>query len=222
MKNTKPLLLALLVAAAVPTLQGCFPMVATGVAVGVLAATDRRSVGTQTEDETIEWKAGNRIGERFKGRVHVNVTSYNRRVLITGEVPDEQVKQEIEDIAAKVENVQGVWNELHVGPISAFSARSNDTFITSKVKTRFVDNNQFAPNHVKVVTEAGTVFLLGLVNEREAKSAIQVARTTDGVRKVVNVMEVLPDNEIKRLDALAGRPANSQPANPQPAPLESR
>lgn len=210
---SRSLLAAALLAAAVPALQGCFPVVATGVAVGVLAVTDRRSVGTQTDDETIEWKASNRISDRFKDQVHINVTSYNRRVLITGEVPNEQAKGEIADIVAKVDNVQGLWNEVQIAPVSSFSARSNDTFITSKVKTRFVDANQFGPTRVKVVTEAGTVFLLGLVTEAEAKTAIQVARTTDGVRKVVNVMEVLPEAEIRRLEAIR---AQEQKASSQP------
>lgn len=208
MKMAKPLLTALLVAAALPALQGCFPVIATGVAVGVLAVTDRRSVGAQTEDESIEWKAANRVSDRFKEQAHVNFTSYNRRVLITGEVASEQIKNEIGEIVAKVENVQSNWNELQVGPVSSLSARSNDAYVTSKVKTRFVDASQFTPTHVKVVTEAGVVFLLGLVDEREARSAIQVARTTDGVRKVVNVMEVLPEAEIRRIDsALSSQPA---------------
>lgn len=217
MKFAKSLLAAALVATAVPALQGCFPIVATGVAVGALAVVDRRSVGTQTEDETIEWKASTRIADRFKDRIHVNITSYNRHALITGEVPDEQVKAEIGDIVAKVENVQGTWNELQVGPVSSLSNRSNDAFITSKVKTRFVDASQFAPNRVKVVTEAGTVFLLGLVNEREAKAATQVTRTTDGVRKVVNVMEILSEAETQRIDsALSGQPAAPKAAADAP------
>lgn len=216
MKIAKPLLTAALIAAAAASLQGCFPVVAGGVAVGVLAATDRRTVGTQTEDETIEWKAAKRIADRFKEQTHVNVTSYNRRLLITGEVATEQTKAEIGELAAKVDNVQSIWNELQVRPVSSLTDRSNDAFITSLVKTRFVDASQFAPNRVKVVTEAGSVFLLGLVNEREAKAAIQVASTTKGVRKVVNVLEVLSEEETRRIDStLAGR-------QPRPAPAESR
>lgn len=214
MKIAKPLLTAALIATAVPALQACFPVVATGVAVGVLAAVDRRSVGTQTEDETIEWKSQNRVSDRFKDRVHVNVVSYDRRALITGEVPNEQIKAEVGEIVAKVENVQGIWNELQVGTVSSLTNRSNDAFITSKVKARFLDANQFSPNHVKVYTEAGTVFLLGIVNEREARSAVQIARTTDGVKKVVNVMETVSEAETQRIDsALSGQ---------KPAPAESR
>lgn len=214
MKRSKSILAAALIAAAVPALQGCFPLVAGGVAVGALAVTDRRTVGTQTEDEAIEWKSQKRIADRFKDRAHVNITGYNRHALITGEAYDEAMKAEIGDIVSKVENVQGVWNEMEVGPIRPLSSRSNDAYITSKVKARFVDYNQFAPNHVKVVTEGGSVFLLGIVNEREAKSAVQIARTTDGVRKVVNLLEVVSEAETRRIDsAVSGD-------SPKPAPVQ--
>jgi osmotically-inducible protein OsmY len=216
-KSPKFLLAAALIATSVPALQGCFPLVAGGVAVGALAVTDRRTVGTQTEDEAIEWKSQKRIADRFKDRAHVNITSYNRRVLVTGEAFDEAMKNEIGDIVGKVENVQGVWNEMTVSPISSLSARSNDAYITSKVKARFVDYSQFAPNHVKVVTEGAIVFLLGVVNEREAKSAVQIARTTDGVRKVVNLLEVVSEAETRRIDSAIG---GSQA--PTAAPAESR
>ena len=212
MKRSKSILAAALIAAAVPALQGCFPLVAGGVAVGALAVTDRRTVGTQTEDEAIEWKSQKRIADRFKDRAHVNITGYNRHALITGEAYDEAMKAEIGDIVSKVENVQGVWNEMEVRPIRPLSSRSNDAYITSKVKARFVDYNQFAPNHVKVVTEGGSVFLLGIVNEREAKSAVQIARTTDGVRKVVNLLEVVSEAETRRIDsAVSGESAKPAP-----------
>lgn len=211
MKYAKPLLTAIFVAVSLPALQGCFPVIATGVAVGVLAATDRRTVGTQTEDESIEWKASSRIKEKLGDKMHINITSYDRKVLLTGEVPNEQARETAGEIASKVENVAGIYNELQVAGNTSFTARSSDTFITSKVKTRFIDANQFAPNHVKVVTEAGVVYLLGIVNEREAKAAIQVARTTDGVRKVVNVMQVVSDAETQRIDsALRGQAAPAQ------------
>lgn len=200
MKRTRTYWFALVLVAALPLLQGCFPIVATGVAVGVMTVTDRRTVGTQTEDETIEWKISGRVGERFGDKVHLNVTSYNRKVLLTGEVPNEQTKLDIGEIAAKTENVLVVYNELQVAGISSLTARSSDSYITSKVKTRFIDAGQFSPNRVKVVTEAQVVYLLGIVNENEARSAIYVARTTEGVRKVVNVLEVVSDEEARRLD----------------------
>lgn len=190
----------LFLAALVPALQGCFPVVAGGVTAGVLMATDRRSSGTYVEDEGIEMKAVSRISEQFKDRVHVNVTSYNRKALLTGEVPSEDLKAQVEQVVAGVPNVAGITNDLQVAGISSLSARSNDTYITSKVKARFIDANRFSANHVKVVTESGVVYLLGMVTEREAKAAIEVARTTAGVRKVVNVLEVVSEAQAKELD----------------------
>lgn len=201
MKHSRLILSASLLVLTLPALQGCFPAIATGVAVGVLAATDRRSVGTQTDDETIEWKASNRISEKLGKKAHVNVTSYNRKVLLTGEVPDEAAKIEAGEQTLKVENVQGIYNELKIHEPTPLSSRSTDAYITSKVKTRFVDNGTFYPTHVKVVTEAGVVYLMGLVNQREAEAAIKIARTTESVRTVVNVLELVPEAETKRIDA---------------------
>lgn len=206
MKRAKLVLAAALIATSVPVLQGCIPLIATGVAVSALTVADRRTVGAQTEDEAIEWKAQKRIADRFKDRAAVAVVSYNRKALVTGQAYDESMKAEIGDIVGKVEHVENIWNEMEVGPIRPLSSRSNDAYITSKVKARFVDFNQFSANHVKVYTEAGTVYLLGLVNDRESQSAVQIARTTNGVRKVVNLMEILPEAEIRRLDsALSGQ-----------------
>jgi osmotically-inducible protein OsmY len=207
MKKTRTLMLACLVAGIVPALQGCFPLVATGVTVGVLAAKDRRSLGTQTEDEAIELKFQNRLDQRYGDRLHVNGTSYNRRVLLTGEVGTDSDKAAVEELAGKIENVQGVINEVRIAGNTSFSSRSNDAYITSKVKARFIDANRFGANHVKVYTEAGTVYLLGLVTEREATDAIEVTRHTGGVGKVVNVMEIISDAEARRVDANAGSSA---------------
>lgn len=218
MKLVTPVLSALLLAVTLPLLQGCFPVVATGVAVGVLTVTDRRTVGTQAEDETIEWKVSSRVSERFGDKVHVSVTSYNRKVLLTGEVPNEQIKNEITQVAAGVDNVLNTFNEMQIAGISSFAARGTDSYVTSKVKARFIDANKFAPNHVKVVTEGQTVFLLGIVSESEARAAIHVARTTEGVGKVVNILEVVPDSEIRRLD-VAGQNKTSQEYAPPPRSL---
>lgn len=194
------LALPLLLAALAPSLQACFPVVAGGVTAGVLMATDRRSSGTYVEDEGIEIKAANRISDLLKDRGHVNVTSYNRKVLLTGEVPSEDLKAQAEQAAAAVPNVQAITNDLQVAGVSALSSRSNDAYITSKVKARFIDAQRFAANHVKVVTEAGTVYLLGMVTEGEAKAAVEVARTTAGVRKVVNVLEIITVAQAQELD----------------------
>lgn len=191
----------LLGATLLPALQGCFPVVAAGATTGVMASLDRRSLGIQTEDESIEWKAGARVGDKLRDRGHFNFTSYNRKVLISGEVASEELKAEAERIVSGIPNVQGVYNELVVGPSSSFSDRSNDSFITSKVKSRSVDSGRFNPLHVKVVTEAGTVFLLGMLTQAEANSAVSVARTTAGVKKVVNLMEVIAPAKARELDA---------------------
>ncbi|MCI3951358.1 MAG: transporter [Burkholderiales bacterium] len=183
------LVFALLVV--VPLLNGCAPLVVGGAAAtGVVMAEDRRTVGTITEDQAIELKASNRIGDRTKNG-HVSVTSYNRMVLLTGEVPDAAAKAAADKAAQSVENVRSVLNELAVAPNSALSARANDSYLTSLVKARFVDAQRFNPVHVKVVTEASIVYLMGLVTRKEADAATEIARTTRGVRRVVRVFEYL-------------------------------
>lgn len=172
-----------------PALQGCFPVVAAGAGTAVLSSVDRRTSGTQLEDEGIELRGGNRISERYGDKVHVNLTAYNRAVLLSGEVPDATAKAEVEKIVRAVPNVRAVTNDLVIAGISGLGARSNDAFITSKVKARFVDANKFNPVHVKVVTEGGVVYLLGIVTEREAADATEIARTTGGVKKVVRLFE---------------------------------
>lgn len=206
----KTLLAALLIGATLPALQGCFPVVAAGVGTGVSAIIDRRSVGTQTEDESIEWKAGSRVGERLIVKTHLNFTSFNRKVLITGEVPTEEAKAETERIVREIQGVQDVYNEIVVGHASSLTDRSNDAFITSKVKSRSVDNGTFNPLHVKVVTEAGVVFLMGLVTQPEADAAIKVARTTASVRKVVPLFEIISPAKARELDG--GQQAGNKPA----------
>lgn len=185
-------ILALSILAVFPLLHGCAPLLVGGAAAGgVMVAQDRRTVGTMTEDEGIEQKASGRIGERFKDGVHVNVTSYNRMVLLTGEVPDAAAKTEVERIARGVENVRGVYNETVVSGVTSYTARSNDGILTSKVKGRFLDSGKFNAIHVKVVTENNVVYLMGLVKKQEATDATEIARTTSGVQKVVRVFEYL-------------------------------
>ena len=171
-------------------LHGCAAAVIGGVGTAAVVAEDRRTVGTVAEDQGIEMKAGNRIGDKFKG-MHINVTSYNRMVLLTGEVSDAATRSEVEKIARAVENVRGVYNEIAIAGNTALSARTNDSYLTSKVKTRFIDQQKFNVVHVKVVTEANVVYLLGLVKRKEADDATQIARTTGGVQKVVRLFEYL-------------------------------
>lgn len=177
-------------------LTGCVPVVLTGVGVGAGAGTlmveDRRSGGTYIEDEGIELKTSRRIGERLgSDKVHVNVTSFNRNVLLTGEVPDEPTRKEVEKLAMSIENVRNISNEIIIAPKSSLASRSNDALITSKVKARFINNKVFQVNHIKVVTENGVVYLLGLVKRKEGETATRIASATESVTRVVKVFEYL-------------------------------
>ncbi len=184
---------ALCALAAAIVLSGCFgAVVAGGAATGVaLVASDRRVPDVMLGDERIEQTASERLSQRFGDKAHVNVTSYDLNVLLTGEVPDEAAKGEAERIAAQVERVKGVVNELQIAGPSSFASRGNDTYLTGRVKAAFVAAQKFSPNHVKVVTEAGVVYLLGLVSHGEADDATEIARTIGGVRKVVRVFEYI-------------------------------
>ncbi len=170
-------------------LQGCVGMAVVGAGSAAMSAMDRRTTGVQIEDERIELVASNRFGEKFGDRAHINLTSYNRNVLITGEVADAAARNEVEKIVRGVPNVRGITNDLQVGPLASMSSRASDAGTTGKVKARFVDAGKFNAVHVKVVTEASVVYLLGIVTEAEANDAVEVARTTGGVRKVVKVFE---------------------------------
>jgi osmotically-inducible protein OsmY len=205
-------LASLLAAAALA--GGCAALVvgAGGVA-AVSALEDRRTAGSQVEDESNELRAVNRIGERFPEGVHVNITSFNRAVLLTGEVHDAAAREAIEKIAAGLPNVRSVANELEVAGVSSLASRSSDSFITSKIRVRFLDARRFDPLHVKVVTEAGVVYLMGIVTEQEGNDAAEVARTTGGVRKVVKIFEYCkPTDDLCR----ASPPASAQKAKPGP------
>ena len=180
------------VGAASILLSGCVPLVIAGAAGGAaLVVADRRSVGAQADDEAIELKIANNIGAGFGDRVHVNVTSYNGIVLLTGEVPTPELKTQIDDIARTTAKVRRVDDETAVGPVASFGSRTNDSYITSKVKARFVEANKFPANLVKVVTERQVVYLMGLVHHAEADAATQIAATTSGVIRVVKVFEYI-------------------------------
>ena len=190
MRTQSKILALLIVSAATLLLQGCFPLAATGLGAAVMMVDDRRSTGVYVEDENIEWKARGRLLERFKD-VHVNVTSFNLTVLVTGEVPSEQIKQDVGEAIRGIASVKNVVNELVVGGNTALTARANDGLVTTNVKTRFINNGRFSINHVKVVTESGTAFLMGIVTRDEADAATELARTTSGVSRVVKVFEYI-------------------------------
>lgn len=175
-----------------PFLSGCALVAATGAAAGtgVAVSEDRRTAGTMVQDETIEFKSNRRIKEKFGRKVHVEVTSFNQRVLLTGEASSARVN-EIEDVVRAVEGVRDVTNKISVGEVRPLTARSQDALITSKVKARFVNEGIFQANHVKVVTEDGVVYLLGMVDREEAENAVKIAKSTSGVREVVQVFEYL-------------------------------
>ena len=193
------LLTALIVA--LPLLGACVPALIAGGAAGTaISYHDRRSTGTQADDETSEWKGRNRVPARYRDNANINFTAFNRVLLVSGEVADEAAKVEIGEMAERIEGIRKVHNELQIAPPSTLGTRSNDVFISSKYKARLLDTDQVSSNHIKPVTESGVLFLMGIVSEREAKAAIDVARTTAGVRKVVNLFETLPDAEIRNID----------------------
>lgn len=184
------LIFALITAAILAgNLSGCVPVVAGGAAAGGLMAADRRTSGAYIDDEAIELKATKQLNDKLGTRIHVDITSYNRNVLLTGQAYDEPAKQAAEGIVKGIENVRSVTNELTVGPESSMSARSNDAYLTSKVKARMVSENKFPANYVKVVTENSVVYLMGMVTRKEAEDAVEIARNTEGVEKVVKVFE---------------------------------
>lgn len=173
-------------------LTACFPIFAGGVAATGAMAADRRTSGTYIEDESIEIKAQKNIVDNVgKVNIHVNVTSYNRNVLLTGEAIDAATKAKAEAAAKAIANVRAVTNELVIDKNSALTERNNDTYITSKVKGSMLKENRFPSNYVKVVTESGTVYLMGLVKHKEADDAVDIARGIDGVQKVVKVFEYI-------------------------------
>jgi osmotically-inducible protein OsmY len=193
-------------------LSGCAPIIIGTAAVGVLVATDRRTSGAQLEDETIQLRAAGRIRENVGDRVHVNVNSYNRQVLLTGEVPNAQDRQLVEQIVSRVENVRAIVNELGVMGNSTLTQRSSDSLITGRVKAAMVDAKDIFANSFKVVTERGTTYQMGRVTQREANRATEITRSTSGVQRVVRVLEIISEEELQRtLPQEPPRPAASAP-----------
>lgn len=197
-------------------LSACAPLVVGGAVVGgTLLATDRRTSGAQIDDQTIEMKANTRIQEVLGDRGHVNVTSYNRMVLVTGEVPTEADKAAIEQGLGRLENVRSVVNELAAMTASSLSNRSNDALVTSKVKATLLDAGDLSSNAFKVLTERGTVYLMGRVTEREAERATDLTRSISGVKKVVRVFEVISEAELALIDP-SKAPAPAATTGPRP------
>ena len=192
--------------AAVSVLPACAPVLVGGaVAGGALASVDRRTVGTQVEDQSIELKSAARVRELTGEQAHVNVTSYNRIVLLTGEVPDAAARSAVEQAISRIEGVRSVVNELAVLGKSTLTARSNDAVLSARVKAGFIDAKDLQAQAVKVTTERGVVHLMGRVTEREAARAVEVARAVPGVQKVVCVFEVLTEAQLAALMESTGQ-----------------
>lgn len=208
MKSFAPTLrLTVLTLAAAASLQACAPLIVGGAAVGgSLMVTDRRTSGAQVEDKSIEIKGANRIKDALGDRGHVNINSYNRLVLLTGEVPTEADRTAAEQALSRVENVKSVVNELAVGFNSSLTSRSNDVLLQGKVKATLVDTKDLISNAFDIVVDRGNVYLMGRVTEREATRATDLTRSISGVAKVVRVFEIITEAE------LADQPAPTRPA----------
>jgi osmotically-inducible protein OsmY len=181
------------------SLSACIPLVMGSAFVGTgLLATDRRTSGSLVEDEGIEIRSVSRIRENLGERVHVNVTSYNRQVLLTGEVPSPQDKQLIEKIVASVDNVRSTVNELEVMGNSTLTQRSSDALVTGRAKAGLVDAQDLFASAFKLVTERGTVYVMGRVTAREAKRATDIISGTSGVQRVVRIFEIISEEELAR------------------------
>ncbi len=183
---------------AMASLSACAPLVLGTAVGGAFMATDRRTSGMQLEDQTIEIKAGNRIKDAIGDLGHVNVNAYNRWILLTGEVPTEADKAGAEKAARAVENVANVYNELTVSLNSSLGSRSSDVLLAGKVKATLVDARDIISNAFSVVVERGDVFIMGLVTEREANRAAELAASVKGVNRVVKVMQIISEDELAR------------------------
>ena len=175
------------------------PLMFGGVIGGAMVASDRRSAGIQVEDEGIEQRSATAIRENFGSKEHISVTSYNRQVLITGEVSTDTVRRQVESLIGRVENVRAVVNELAIGPASSTSERASDALLVAKVKASMVDTEDVFANVYKVVGERGTIYLMGRVTQREAKRATDVVRGVSGVKRVVRVFEYITEDDLRAM-----------------------
>jgi osmotically-inducible protein OsmY len=175
------------------------PLMFGGVLGGAMVASDRRSAGIQLEDETIEQRAATAMRENFGSKEHINITSYNRQVLITGEVSNDTVRRQAESLVSRVENVRAVVNELAIGAASSTSDRASDALLVAKVKASMVDTEDVFANVFKIVGERGTIYMMGRVTQREAKRATDVVRGVSGVKRVVRVFEYITEDELRAL-----------------------
>jgi osmotically-inducible protein OsmY len=212
MKNTSQKLLTVLVLSL--GLSACAPMMLGGMVGGAMVATDRRTTGIQLEDEGIEQRSASARDENFGKKEHINFTSYNRQVLITGEVSSDRVRQQVEQLIGRVENVRLVANELAVGPASSFGDRSNDVLLVAKVKAAMVDSEDVFANVYKIVAERSTVYLMGRVTQREANRATEVVRGVNGVKRVVKVFEYITEDDLRAMQPRRSPTLDEPPSKP--------
>ncbi|MES2297217.1 MAG: BON domain-containing protein [Pseudomonadota bacterium] len=203
----RPLLRGACALALLATLSGCVEMIVGGAVVGAMATADRRTYGAQTEDQAIAVKAEVRVPKIAGEGAHVNINSYNRRVLLTGEVKDEATKAAVQREVAAIEGVQAVANELEVSGVSSYTSRSSDTLLTTKVKASLIEVKTISANSFKVVSERGTVFLMGRVTMREGNVASDIARSVRGVQKVVKVLDYITEEELRTISVQPAAPA---------------
>lgn len=214
-RSTQRIAMALAASAVlVAGLSACVPLVVGGAAaVGVgMVATDRRSSGAQVDDQGIELRGGARIREIANDNMYVSITSFNRQVLLTGSVGTEADRRKAEDVIRRVDNVRTVYNELVVGPPSSFQDRSNDTFISGKVKASLLDSKDIFANSFKIVTDRGVVYIMGIATRRETDRATDVARGVSGVQKVVRVVEIVSEQELANIQSQQQQQQQQQPA----------
>ena len=210
MAMRRPLLALALGTALVASLQGCVPLVVGATAVGSMAAVDRRTIGAQTDDKSLELKGEGRATKITGEKGHVAVTSYNGVVLLTGEVKDDKMKAEVEQQIATLPGIKRIENDLVVAPVSSVSARSSDLLITSKVKAAIIDTKDLYLSAFKVHTDRGVVYLMGRVTQREGKLGAEVARNAAGnIRKVVKLFEYISEDDLKEMQA---QPAKDEAA----------
>lgn len=197
----RPIIAVLLCGTIATSLQGCMGLAVGGAVMGTLAATDRRTLGAQTEDKAIVVKGEARVRNLIGSAGHVNVTSFNRKVLLTGEVRDQQMKDAVGREVAAIEGVQGIFNELEIAGASSLTSRSNDTLLTGKVKASLVDAQDIYANSVKVVTERSIVYLMGRVSVRESRRAAEIAAGVNGVQKVIKLFELIDESELQQMSS---------------------
>jgi osmotically-inducible protein OsmY len=218
-KSITPLLMGAVLLSTL--LSACAPAMFGGVIGTAMVASDRRTSGAQVDDEAIEIRGASAMRENFGTNTHINITGYNRQVLLTGEVPNDQQRLQAEQLVSKLPNVRSIVNELAVGPASTLGERSNDAVITARVKAAMVDSEDVFANVYKVVTERGTVYLMGRVTQREAQRATEIARSVGGVKRVVRVFEFLTEDELRAMQPKKSGVDLNQPSTPATAPVSA-